>query len=83
MALAGLSSAELNTLVEGTLSLATGTNIPEGSKGALVAVADGQGLKIAIASKVGPDGTPWTVQAYVAHEWSGANRVGVTIMRTW
>jgi hypothetical protein len=83
MALTGLSPAELNTLVTSTLALASTSNIPDGHKGALVAVADGQGLKIAVASKVGPDGSPWVVQAYVDHEWSGANRAGVTIMRTW
>lgn len=70
--------AEIKQLVEQNLN--SDVTIPDGHKGAIVTVVNGEHAVVTGALKVNDH---WQVEIYGSHSWTGDNQAGVVSKVTW
>lgn len=69
---------ELKKVVSDNLN--TDITIPDGHRGALVTVADGEKVLVVAGFKIKDN---WEVEIMGKHDWHGDNQVGVVSKLTW
>ena len=75
-----IPSGSLTRQLRGQIESAVAQIIPDGKRGAVLAIAGNEGATVTVATKIGDD---WILAADASRKWGGAVSGQVRVVKSW